>query len=213
MGIDIWVERRSKPALPSAPPGNEAMSAVEPEASKQRAVPTEQLRKALHQSAASRREISPSAVAAEPAPQPIRQAVDDFPTCQILAMRQDNMLLLTEHPPQNSVRRLARDLLGSIANSRSSKLVEMRFEWPPEQVSGVVLDGRRALNAFVNRQLDDLTGGCAVLVCAGVSELLPDLIGLLEQRSVRYLPIADLADLAVSPPAKRTLWSRLQQLR
>ena len=186
-------------------------------AAPRKAAPTEDLRRALDQAEvrpdASPSMVQPGQVARDPTAELTTPITDRFPACQVLAMQRGNLLLLAAMSAQTSARRLAGDLLGSMAASNSPKPIEMHFEWPPEQVPGVALDGRRALTAFISRQLDDLAAGSTVVVCEEVRELLPGLADLLAQRSLNHLAIARLRELAVSAAAKRTLWTQLQQLR
>jgi hypothetical protein len=207
MGIDVWVERSADAAVPVS--AEEEATKAEPAAAvaaqPRNTAPTEQVRKALDQAPA--RSPSESSAVSTAA------VADDFPACRILALRQGNLLLLTEMASQPLARRLGRDLLVSMTASKPMKLVETLFDWPPEQASGVVLNGRRALTAFIGRQLDDLDATSTVVACVEVQRRMPELAELLAQRRLTYLVIASLSELALSADAKRTLWAQLQQLR
>ena len=166
MGIDVWVERRiaAAAAEDSLPVGDQPAAVDTGHA--RISPPTQALRESLGQAdqPAGRGLPQPSdSPQLSDSPQALpkaktaaaRPVVDDFPACRILALRQGSVLLLTDMGREALARRLGRDLLASMITSEPAKPVETLFDWQPENLSSVALDGRRALDAFIDRQLDD----------------------------------------------------------
>ena len=74
------------------------------------------------------------------------------------------------------------------------------------------VSGRKALAAFISRQLDELSEGGAIVACAGVGKLLPELAGDAARRKQRIVETEQLTELASDTDAKRRLWTQIQQL-
>jgi len=146
----------------------------------------------------------------EPAGSAPPSRADELPACRILSLRLPGALLLCEADEPALARRLGRDLLASTSGGSVATPEETLFEWDPRAVGSAAVNGRRALAAFVRRQLDELGAG-TLLASAQVTSRVPDLEGEAGS-AVRLLRIPDLPTLLDQPEAKRALWQRIQSL-
>jgi len=137
---------------------------------------------------------------------------NDLPACRIVALQLSAGLLFADGADLRLARRLGRDLMASSAGRWKDRPRETVFDWQPEKMPGVPVSGRRALGAFVSKQLDDVSSGSFVLVCAEVQELLAGLFESTDGRELRLCRMTSLAQLATDTKAKRALWAQIQQL-
>jgi len=181
---------------------------------------TRELRETL-QNSPRRRPVersSESAIADVPAlpsaqtPAAAQVSGNDLRACRVVALQRSKGLLLVDGADLVLARRLGRDLMSSSLGHWQDRPRETVFDWHPEKVTGVAVSGRRALGAFVNKQLDDLASGGYVLVCEEVLGLLSDLTEIAGNRDLKLCTTASLARLATDVDAKRTLWAQIQQL-
>lgn len=213
MGIDVWVQRRERDAEPVSVQADQAQETVPVAAGRSSPASTAELKRDLQQVTQPAAK-SGSPVSPEPASVTNQQpAADIFPACQILAVRQADVLVLADMAQQTLARRLGRDLVASTTRQWQKRPAETLFDWQPEQLSGMTVDGRRALLAFVSRQLDELDAGSLIIADVLVQERLPELADLIVNRAGRFCPVPSLDQLANDAGAKRDLWAQLQQLR
>jgi hypothetical protein len=213
LGIDVWVQRQA---------ATEAVAAQPVAEERDPARLTRELRESLQESPrrSARADSGSAAVStATPvvpqtnaSPAVSKAADNDFPACRVVALHRSEGLLLADGADLTLARRLGRDLMASHAGGWKDRPSETLFDWQPEKVSGVSLSGRRALGAFINKQLDDLESGAVVLACTGVLELLPELPESAGNRGLRLCKTVSLTELATDTAAKRVLWTQIQQL-
>jgi hypothetical protein len=215
LGIDVWVPR----AVPSAADGRAAAddsSAAAASTSAAAGPAGAMVREPATAEAPERRAPStrtPPAPAAPATASPTAAAPtrdDELPACRILGLRLPGAVLLCEADEPALARRLGRDLLASSAGASVLPPEETVFDWDPEAVGSSAVSGRRALAAFVRRQLDELGAG-VLLVSAPVMSRLPDLEGEVGA-AVRLVRIPGLQTLLDQPEAKQALWQRIQSL-
>lgn len=224
LDIDVWVSRGKgghqglSESVSASAPG----AAVAPAADPGDGVSalTRQVRETLrepvegrHKRAPSAPPVQPSVPPAEPmADKPAADSAPDLPDTQILSLRCSGLLLLVEVQGLKYARRLATDLLRAAAGDWQSALEQTVFDWHPDKVGSAGVSGRRALAAFVDKQLDDLGREKSVLLCERVAAMLPELAGSLSSRDHHTIRVPALQALAGDGEAKRILWQQIQQL-
>lgn len=232
LGIDVWVSRSGRGApdavLTGGGDGAPLDAAVDLPAQAEAPAPaptrrdvsalTEEMRQSLKASS-NISTSAPSAAAVEATletdasgGQEAAPQSDDLPACRILCLAGSGRLLLADAHDLKAARRLGRDLLAALNGDWQSQPMETLFDWPPQQALGVSVSGRKALAAFIARQLDELSEGGAIVACAGVGKLLPELAGDAASRKQRIVETEQLTELASDTDAKRRLWTQIQQL-
>lgn len=239
LGIDVWVSRSGRVAPDAvmsradnaAPLDATADTPVKPEASapvpsrRDVSALTHEMRQSLKASSAPRSSAPRSSAAASPAtpvesrPETVGSGsqnaapqTDDLPVCRIICLALPGGVLLADARDLKSARRLGRDLLAALDGNWQHPPTETLFDWPPQQALGVSVSGKRALTAFIARQLDELPEGGVIIACARVGTLLPELAGAAAQRTQRVVETEMLTELASDTDAKRRLWTQIQQL-
>jgi len=240
LGVDVWVQRPAPGELPepselttavsaAATPSDKdaitattahAQSAQSAQRKRDASSHTHRLRAELTGSAPGAASSSAAAIAAneqppsfqKPAESPVTSAEPDIGQARVLSLHSAGLLLLADVAQVRSARRLVKDLLQAGTGDWSGKPAQTVFAWPPEQTSAAGISGRRALLAFVDKQLDDLGSPGALIVCERVLEMLPGLVDSVTRRGVRYLSAPRLQELMQNGEAKRDLWLKIQQL-
>lgn len=145
--------------------------------------------------------------AAPDTPAEIDQAVEPW---SVLSLAQGDTVLLVDGDSSRRDLRLALDVLSAASGDWQGKAVSRRFDWPP-RVAGQHVppadDGRRAFNAFVDKDLDDHEA--ALLLCVEtLAGMLPDALA-----GRRRVVIPALAELGRDTAAKRALWRTIRESR
>lgn len=125
----------------------------------------------------------------------------------VLSIALPGTVLLLDAGASRRDLRLARDLVAAASGDWRARPVRRRFDWPP-RVSGAVTraddDGRRALNAFVGKDLDD--HGARLLICTGTYlALLPESLP-----GCRLVACPTLDVVGRDTEAKRALWAAIR---
>lgn len=233
LGIDVWVPRSvlsegvdvapldtttEQPVRAESPvpaPTRRDVSALTQEMRQSLKASSARPSSASQASAPASPAVRSSAAESPPAATENQEAAaqpDDLPACRILCLAGAGRLLLADAHDLKATRRLGRDLLAAMSGNWQSQPMETLFDWPPQQAPGVSVSGKKALAAFIARQLDELSEGGVIVACAGVGKLLPELAGEAASRKQRIVETERLTDLASDTDAKRRLWTQIQQL-
>ena len=233
LGIDVWVSRSGRGAPDTVLSGGVDVApldaAADPPSPAETPTPaptrqdvsalTQEMRQSLKASSKQSAAALSSAAALESGPETVASGgqeaapqSDDLPACRILCLAGSGRLLLADAHDLKAARRLGRDLLAAMSGNWQSQPMETLFDWPPQQAPGVSVSGKKALAAFIARQLDELSEDGVIVACAGVGKLLPELAGDVARRKQRIVETEQLTELASDTDAKRRLWTQIQQL-
>ncbi|MCY3795355.1 MAG: hypothetical protein OXG51_13420 [Gammaproteobacteria bacterium] len=94
---------------------------------------------------------------------------------------------------------LAADIVRCLCRNWAATVRRIEFKWPLPGVSGAA---GPALDAFLDKQIDDFSVTRALATASAAAKLPPD--------GIDFITIPDLAELD-SPDAKRALWRQMQE--
>ncbi len=200
MGIVVWRLRASEPlpvreaaAAPAGGPAPDAGSRQSSPAPAPRSTPD-----------ARRPPVPP------PTRRPVPPTAAEVRPWSAVSLAVPGVVLLGDGAGSRRDLRLARDILAAATGDWRAKPVRRRFAWPDGLTHDAVTaadGGRRALNAFVGKDLEDHQA--RLLLCVEpLASLLPP-----QPSQCRLLIIPRLAALAHDVSAKRALWQALVDAR
>jgi hypothetical protein len=197
MGVDVWLlRRRADEALPglSAPGGQVVAGARE-----QPTVQTDSVKAALKATAVGKGRGLPPA---ETTSTPVRSAGRPVAPFSVFCLSKGPVLMLVELGPSKAARRFALDVLAASSGIYGGDTAQLAFEWPQPGVDNNPQTLKKALGAFVAKQLSDQAPS-RVLIGQEVSARL-------EQIPDGSIELAPLAELMVDGERKRALWAELE---
>lgn len=185
MGVDVWLTRTGV-REPSARPAAAKTSGL--------AADNQTARKnAASKKAASRMSPSPDVTStAEPAVAPF----------SVACLSKGQVLMLIELGRSKAASRFALDVLAASSGQFGGEAVQLDFDWPQPGVDNNAGSARKALGAFVAKQVGDRA---PALVLVG-----REVANRLEQVPDGSILLAPLAELMVDGDKKRALWAELE---
>ncbi len=195
MGVDVWLLRRAEAAASaelSVPADAAPSGGPAPE-------PVERHRRRLAKAPAEPARTPAPAVEAAPPTRPVGPPVPPF---SVVCLSKGPVLMLVELEPAKAVRRFALDVLAASSGMFGGKSAQLAFDWPQPGIGNDERSMRKALGAFVAKQLGD-QAPARVLISRPVAERL-------EQIPEGTILLAPLAELMVDGRQKRALWEELE---
>lgn len=190
MGVDVWLTRTGV-REPSARPAAAKTSGLA--ADNQTARKNAASKNAASKKAASRMSPSPDVTStAEPAVAPF----------SVACLSKGQVLMLVELGRSKAASRFALDVLAASSGQFGGEAVQLAFDWPQPGVDNNAGSARKALGAFVAKQLGDRA---PALVLVG-----REVANRLEQVPDGSILLAPLAELMVDGDKKRALWAELE---
>jgi hypothetical protein len=187
MGVDVWLARSG----PGEQLAELSAATVGPTAS-----------------AVQQKVPPPAADRVEPAEPPVTQpqpAGSPVAPFSVLCLVKGRALMLVELGESRSARRFALDVLAASSGIWGGESTHLAFDWPQPGVENQPGTVRKALGAFVSKQLGDHQPSL-VLIGREVAERL-------EQIPDGSVVLAPFAELMVEGEQKRALWAELEGRR
>ncbi len=181
MGVDVWLLRR------------ETAEALAELSAPERLLPTAE---PAQTEAAQRAPVAQP----EPRPQPPVSGPEVQPF-SVYCLSKGPVLMLVELGASKAERRFALDVLAASSGLFGGNAAQLAFEWPQPGVDNNPGTVRKALRAFVAKQLGDQQPE-QILIGREVA-------GRLEQLPEGAIELAPLAELMVDGALKRALWAEL----
>ena len=113
--------------------------------------------------------------------------------------------MLVELGRSKAVRRFALDILAASSGVFGGESAQLSFDWPQPGVDNNPSSARKALGAFMSKQLSDQD---PALVLIG-----REVAAHLEQTPAASIELPPLAELMVDGDLKRALWAELEGRR
>jgi hypothetical protein len=196
MGVDVWLLRRA--AHEASPDLSVPDNQVAPGERGLSAAPADSVRAASRTPAGKGSDLAP----VEPASAPARSAGRPVAPFSVFCLSKGPVLMLVELGPSKAARRFALDVLAASSGIYGGETAQLAFEWPQPGVDNNPRTLKKALGAFVSKQLSDQAPS-RVLIDQEVSARL-------EQIPDGSIELAPLAELMVDGERKRALWAKLE---
>jgi len=197
MGVDVWLARGGavEPlAELSVPQGDSATTRIP--------IATEQHARPVTPASSEPAPSKPPATVPDPAATQPRTAGSPIAPFSVLCLSKGRVLMFVEPGQSRAARRFALDLLAASSGVWGGESAHLAFDWPQPGIDNNPLTVRKALSAFVAKQLGDQNPSL-VLIGREVAERL-------EQIPDDSIVLAPLPELMVEGELKRALWTELE---
>jgi hypothetical protein len=201
MGVDVWLDRtgHSEPLAELSEPEVSQREDLPSERTDQTPLPGEPARSPPRAEIPAPQESTAPKEPIAPKRQPSGPALAPF---SVACLSKGPVLMLVELAPSKAGRRFALDVLAAASGVFGGETTQLAFDWPQPGVDNTPETVRKALGAFVAKQIGDLDPARLLMdrEVAGRLERVPDGCVLL----------APLAELMVDGQKKRALWTELE---
>ncbi len=140
-----------------------------------------------------------------PGPAPARAAGPAVAPFSVACLSKGPVLMLIELGPSKAARRFALDLLAAGSGMFGGESTQLAFDWPQPGVDNNAEAVRKALSAFLSKQIDDLDPSTLL-----IGREVADRLGQVPDGCILLAP---LAELMVDGQKKRSLWTELEGRR